>query len=767
MKLKNFAISFPLCYLVFFLCGVFLSACQITEKPETISGIFLNWKEQEVRSIDPIDSSNSASEIIAVYTRRHRQQIYLRLDFLNLPEKIDHEIHILISSPESPVQPLPFSNAAAVPWSFHLTFFPDGHTSIQTSKGIGRLQPSGILTARRLDSQIVIFDSSFIGISPHNYAYQVFTVDQTNRMIMDTSEKFSLVMENPKSASLALAFTETLPAQTPSQLLRRWNGAHTGPYGQRHGLQILLEGIEAHQIPVFLLDLKKPESQAGLNFLGETKWINSLEEQDLLILPDILSAETNHNFHTSAPRSETTLESQENFRYIHSPSNPGKISNAFIWTNLREKDLLVTWNNNLYIPLPTDQNDLWINRTGFTENFLMAVVNNALSELPGKIVIAGGSLPNSLWADKSLLDDLFIYLKSHPWIHILDGDSLSNIPSQTVETSPIVSVCEIKFCPEKTENIIPVNIEGSPIPSNQSQVDILRLVRNEIAVLAPSPLTSSLDVLYERFAQPTTNEQSLQLNANHLEILGHLIEAAKWHSSPYNISTCDSDIDWDGDNECILANSSAFVSFELAGGRVQNFIIRDEEDYVQIIGPSSQLAFGLSDPYDWNLAKGVASDPDTIIGAFINANDSPVIFQPESNTEKIRLTNPSGDEEKIFKLNNNILSITIQVTGQNQIEIPVLINTRQYYHTEWPDNFIYPDWAQGNQYEWQFSPELTVMMSLDNPSETTFTHSVDTREIFSEQEDANAVYAQGHFLPFPLTLINVKYQDQLKIYFSW
>ena len=41
----------------------------------------------------------------------------------------------------------------------------------------------------------------------------------------------------PTPAYLLLAFWDTLPASTPIQLLRRWDGAHTGPYGQRHGLK--------------------------------------------------------------------------------------------------------------------------------------------------------------------------------------------------------------------------------------------------------------------------------------------------------------------------------------------------------------------------------------------------------------------------------------------------------------------------------------------------------------------------------------------------
>jgi hypothetical protein len=85
-----------------------------------------------------------------------------------------------------------------------------------------------------------------------------------------------------------LAFWNTVPAYTPAQALRRWDGAHTGPYGERHGLHLLLQAVRRSKVPVVLLDLKTPAALSALDFLGKLPQIQNLSTQGLLILPEAL-----------------------------------------------------------------------------------------------------------------------------------------------------------------------------------------------------------------------------------------------------------------------------------------------------------------------------------------------------------------------------------------------------------------------------------------------------------------------------------------------
>ncbi len=84
------------------------------------------------------------------------------------------------------------------------------------------------------------------------------------------------------------AFWDAYPAYTPATALRRWDGAHTGPYGGRHGLYNLLRTAQSAQIPLVLLDLKEPASLSALDYAGGLDLVRQMAESGLLILPTSL-----------------------------------------------------------------------------------------------------------------------------------------------------------------------------------------------------------------------------------------------------------------------------------------------------------------------------------------------------------------------------------------------------------------------------------------------------------------------------------------------
>ena len=47
-----------------------------------------------------------------------------------------------------------------------------------------------------------------------------------------------------------MVFWNTLPSATPAQTLRRWDGAHTGPMGGKHGLSVLLQAAASQGVPL-------------------------------------------------------------------------------------------------------------------------------------------------------------------------------------------------------------------------------------------------------------------------------------------------------------------------------------------------------------------------------------------------------------------------------------------------------------------------------------------------------------------------------------
>ena len=141
--------------------------------------------------------------------------------------------------------------------------------------------------------------------------------------------------------------------------------------------------------------------------------------------------------------------------------------------------------------------------------------------------------------------------------------------------------------------------------------DIVSLPTNQISSLAYQ--------VYMSLSNPTTSGL-IPLGKIYINQVGHIIEAAKWFDHPYSLTTCDIDIDYDGNSECILANNSLFLTIEPQGAYIPFIFSRDENGAHQIVGPSWELLIGIGDPSVWNLTRGVMSDPGQILGAFADLN---------------------------------------------------------------------------------------------------------------------------------------------------
>lgn len=112
------------------------------------------------------------------------------------------------------------------------------------------------------------------------------------------------------------------PAFTPAQALRRWDAAHGGPRGERHGLKGLLDAAEASHTPLVLLDLKDPFALSALDALGVLPQIRRMEAAGLLRLPSVMYTPQDREsllFSRSASRAFGLDPSLEYF--IASPSN--------------------------------------------------------------------------------------------------------------------------------------------------------------------------------------------------------------------------------------------------------------------------------------------------------------------------------------------------------------------------------------------------------------------------------------------------------------
>lgn len=217
----------------------------LTHKP---AGHF--WALESLRGFDPINTTFSP-DIIAYYAREIPYGLQLRIDFLNLK---DFESRVLF-----------IENTAS------------------SSKPI-QLYP-------QLDNPNVYlfinWQQNYITLHlPHHEKRHEFRFYLKNQQgeIIDSTAKFSLYSQQPDPIQANLSVTSTQLGHTPAQILRNWDGAHNGPFGERFGLSHLLTAGQKYKIPIILNDFLTPANLNALNLLEQTEFIHKLRTIGLLRL---------------------------------------------------------------------------------------------------------------------------------------------------------------------------------------------------------------------------------------------------------------------------------------------------------------------------------------------------------------------------------------------------------------------------------------------------------------------------------------------------
>ena len=214
-----------------------------------------------------------------------------------------------------------------------------------------------------------------------------------------------LGLESPvitQTVPVLLTFYDTFSARLPAEALRSWDGAHTGPRGERHGLKHLLDVMEEHRVPVVLLDLKEPENLSALDAMGLLTKIEKMENQGLLIFP------------------------QDNLEFVSLEDSTHLYQPIFGKTT--------------YVPIATEGDSLQPTSKGIPLEVRRALLDSVLNNDKNDILVLGGSFANTTWGSSDMVGATFAYLASRPYIHILSAEELINFPTNTNNT--IVSQLE-------------------------------------------------------------------------------------------------------------------------------------------------------------------------------------------------------------------------------------------------------------------------------------------------------------------------------------
>ncbi|MCX7754648.1 MAG: hypothetical protein N2117_05305 [Anaerolineales bacterium] len=213
------------------------------------------WRLEHLRLVDASHAPNPASDITAIFARPAGSRCEIRLDFLDLPDPPEYAFTLeLFSNPvrqgnAAQARTLHFSSASLPPAGTRLQA--DTVTDIVTlSLSDCRPQAETLLLVRTAAETLITSFGAQTAIEPLPVQF--------------------------------IFYNTFYPAATPLQAWRRWDGAHSGPRGERHGLRGLLEAAELYHIPLTLYGTDSPATQSALEAVGGMAQIYYLESTGLL-----------------------------------------------------------------------------------------------------------------------------------------------------------------------------------------------------------------------------------------------------------------------------------------------------------------------------------------------------------------------------------------------------------------------------------------------------------------------------------------------------
>ena len=189
------------------------------------------------------------------------------------------------------------------------------------------------------------------------------------------------------SAPLLLTFYDTFAGRFPAEALRGWDGAHSGPRGERHGLRHLLAAVEDTQVPVVLLDLKEPENLSALDAMGRLPEIRRLAQAGLLLLPR----------NTGGEPASTCLPA----RPVISPAGGSREVCAVHFQYLADEyhvyhQSQFPFRGQTTIPIASEKAPYQPTAAGPSLEVRRALLEIALNEDPLGLLVLGGSLPRAI-----------------------------------------------------------------------------------------------------------------------------------------------------------------------------------------------------------------------------------------------------------------------------------------------------------------------------------------------------------------------------------
>ena len=763
-----------------------------------------SWTYADLRAVDANDSPNPKIDLLAAYVREAGTELQLRLDFLELSELPEFDLYLALDTQPGGTATLPVDTNTGIEWDtliyasaaggIQSSGTNDGNTELSPDKDLGvRILRDPILDTLTITlHQDALFTHDYSGSSDpikHSgspFSFQVILTAAQSPVVLDTLGPVHSTDPPPQPAPVLFTFWNSYPAYTPALALRRWDGAHTGPRGGRHGLYNLLRTARNADVPLVLLDLNNPFSLSALEYIDQLDLIREMVQDQQLILPEALPPSNvistpipgslMEQFHLQnqlvggsfdlAPNAflfspSGLAQIQEwvaggttpNARLIFVPSPTIELDSSDTHSPTIAASNIYRWREFGVIPVPgfglspamPDQ----ATRTGPSIETRQALIQTALafntqSGSDPPILILGGELPASTWGVPQYARATFNYLKEHPWIDFLNAyDLLSASAAPTsvpLAKSPPISL---------------------PISLNQSQL-LSELVLDLQSIL-PNHLTEAAwQALLALYAPVYPTPQELPaLRSGYIGQLGPLISAAKWVNDPAPRADCSTDIDYDGQPECVLASTNMYIISEIEDSSLTYvFYLAQDGNVHQVIAPSSQFISGLSEPSGWEPGQGLAADPAVISGAFIDQRPpDQVLVEDESLTYTWAV---GAVVSKTYSLLPQGMRVEYQISPGGapvRTQLPLALDPWLRFSPGWADT--YRAVQDSGVLTWEIEPHL--YLTVQGSADMHLLSFVDSHGTMASPEDPNRDYPAGHFIPFPISLVELSSVDDFFI----
>ncbi len=684
------------------------------------------------------------------------------MDFLDLNQPDSPLIDIYLNSKAGGIS---LENSpSSILWDWKIEIGADNQARIiDTNTGNifdGELR---IRNIKHQDYLEIIIPLEYLDSKENNIDIFVSVQDQAAESVLDVLGPFSTrEHSSPNPAPLLISFWDVFKSDTPAQALRSWNGAHTGPYGTRHGLFHLLSAVEEYSIPVVLLDLKEPGHLSALEYMDSMDDIRKLESGGVLILPEVAFGQD--------LALDEVLEISSNYSKKYGVKNQSVIygtykldalppgSMAFSAT-ASSRNLSDIGNGTRLIPLPSSYmdnstpitNQIETSPSAFPMELKQELIEAALSPNNDDLVSIGESFLESALGDPSITAGFFSYIQNHPWIKPLSQKDLLNFPAH-FSSNPLMTGCGNILCNPEAPNILPFTVLGDEIPADLTYPILKDQVTSDILNLPNNEIKESALLSYQQYFNPRSNIEFQRLQANYISQIGHLIQAAEWLESPENIQECN-DFDWDGLPECILANKNIFSSIEIEGGRLLYLFMRNECGVIAVISPFSQYTVGLSDTTLWNNKNGYLSDPQEVSGFLADQLDQVGNYYVELADGKLILSDPVKKIEKSFVLSENELSVNVSYPNPARLSIPVPALLNSGLSPESESIIIRKNNSNGTlrNFDKLFADRSCVRILISG-RDVQVNSPLESFDLLKFPENPDTPYKPGHYVPFPYNL---------------